>query len=227
MMLTLSFSGCRIRKRAIWFPIAENHLEAVHLRLLDLPQHGKPRAQAEHAVGPALEHRILQRQPLAPARVVQHRPQQNRGGVHAASNGLLHDEVADVGRGMGVEAREVWLWVLARAVQNIVVCRSQVLQVVVGCWLAREGQPGHSTANRTLERRATTSAGRVRPTLQRVLMLHLLMLVDRSQACHIITLSLTILLLIHLRRSQVLAPLPRRMPRALVLGDTLARLTRR
>ena len=56
---------------------------------------------------------------------------------------------------------------------------------------------------------------------------NLLMLVDRSQACHIITLSLTILLLIHLRRSQVLAPLPRRMPRALVLGDTLARLTRR
>ena len=36
---------------------------------------------------------------------------------------------------MGVEAREVWLRVLARAVQNIVVCRSQVLQVVVGCWL--------------------------------------------------------------------------------------------
>ena len=56
---------------------------------------------------------------------------------------------------------------------------------------------------------------------------NLLMLVDRSQACHIVTLSLTLLLLIHLRRRQVLAPLPRRMPRALVLGDTLARLTRR
>ena len=158
--------------------------------------------------------------------------------VHTRAHRQMHTGAASTGAYIGVEAREVWLRVLARAVQNIVVCRSQMLQVVVGCWLrlcvcacvttrkcvdafivltvdihhtctqrrrggerrrkqkerrnteregkervlcttedtylARERYSGYSTAHRTLERRATTSAGRVRPTLQRVLMLHLL-----------------------------------------------------
>ena len=50
----------------------------------------------------------------------------------------LEAEVALIGRRVRVEASRVWLGLLARPIEHVVVCRPEVLQVVVGRRLPRE-----------------------------------------------------------------------------------------